>query len=198
MRGERHPADLGRWRGGGQWLACRSPARFPPNRWRHQGWDSLTVDMQHGVVDYQAAANMLAAISTTDVTPLVRGAVARPGYHHEDAGCRRLWRDLPDGQQRVGRRDAGVGLPLSAGRQPQLRADPGAALWRRGLPETRQRNGDRLRHDRDGGGAGPSGRHPLRRRGWTRSMSGPPICPWLWAARRNSTRRKSPWSRRSR
>ncbi len=38
----------------------------------HAGWDSLTVDMQHGVVDYQAALGMLTAISTTSVIPLVR------------------------------------------------------------------------------------------------------------------------------
>src|SRR3990170_4204989 len=38
----------------------------------HQGFDSLTVDMQHGVVDYQVAVNMLQGISTTGVIPLAR------------------------------------------------------------------------------------------------------------------------------
>src|SRR5437016_9998957 len=38
----------------------------------HQGFDSLTVDMQHGVVDYQVAVTMLQAISTTPVIPLAR------------------------------------------------------------------------------------------------------------------------------
>jgi 4-hydroxy-2-oxoheptanedioate aldolase len=38
----------------------------------HQGFDSLTVDMQHGVVDYQVAVTMLQAISTTPVVPLAR------------------------------------------------------------------------------------------------------------------------------
>ena len=37
-----------------------------------QGWDSLTIDMQHGLVDYQAATAMLTAISTTATAPLVR------------------------------------------------------------------------------------------------------------------------------
>jgi 4-hydroxy-2-oxoheptanedioate aldolase len=37
-----------------------------------QGWDSLTVDLQHGLMDYQTALTMLQAISTTAVTPLVR------------------------------------------------------------------------------------------------------------------------------
>ena len=36
----------------------------------HQGWDSLTIDMQHGLVDYTNALPMLQTISTTDVTPL--------------------------------------------------------------------------------------------------------------------------------
>ena len=38
----------------------------------HQGYDSLTIDMQHGVVDYQTAVTMLQAISTTPVIPLAR------------------------------------------------------------------------------------------------------------------------------
>ena len=38
----------------------------------HQGWDSLTIDMQHGLVDYTNALPMLQTISTTDVTPLAR------------------------------------------------------------------------------------------------------------------------------
>src|SRR6266851_1610705 len=38
----------------------------------HQGFDSLTIDMQHGVVDYQVAVNMLQGISTLGVVPLAR------------------------------------------------------------------------------------------------------------------------------
>jgi 4-hydroxy-2-oxoheptanedioate aldolase len=38
----------------------------------HQGWDSLTIDMQHGQADYAAMCAMLTAISTTDTVPLVR------------------------------------------------------------------------------------------------------------------------------
>lgn len=45
----------------------------------HQGWDSLTVDMQHGQVDYAAMCAMLTAISTTDAVPLVRVAWNDPG-----------------------------------------------------------------------------------------------------------------------
>jgi 4-hydroxy-2-oxoheptanedioate aldolase len=38
----------------------------------HQGFDSITVDIQHGVVDYQSAVSMFQGISTTDVVPLAR------------------------------------------------------------------------------------------------------------------------------
>ena len=62
------------WADGGAavngWLAI--PNAFSAETMAHQGWDSLTIDLQHGVVDYQAAVNMLTAISTTDTVPLVR------------------------------------------------------------------------------------------------------------------------------
>lgn len=38
----------------------------------HQGWDSLTVDLQHGLADYASMCTMLTAISTTETVPLVR------------------------------------------------------------------------------------------------------------------------------
>ncbi len=37
-----------------------------------QGYDSLTVDMQHGIVGYDGAVPMLQAMRTSGVTPLVR------------------------------------------------------------------------------------------------------------------------------
>jgi len=36
------------------------------------GWDSVTVDLQHGVIDYMDAVTMIQAISLTPATPLVR------------------------------------------------------------------------------------------------------------------------------
>jgi 4-hydroxy-2-oxoheptanedioate aldolase len=52
------------------WLAM--PDSFTAEVMAHQGWDSLCVDVQHGMVDFQTAVTMLQAISTTNVTPLVR------------------------------------------------------------------------------------------------------------------------------
>ena len=62
------------WASGGAavngWLAV--PHEFSAETMAHQGWDSLTVDLQHGVVDYQAAVSMLTAISTTETVPVTR------------------------------------------------------------------------------------------------------------------------------
>jgi 4-hydroxy-2-oxoheptanedioate aldolase len=52
------------------WLAI--PSGFSAETMAHQGWDSLTVDLQHGVVDYQSAVQMMSAISTTATVPMVR------------------------------------------------------------------------------------------------------------------------------
>ena len=48
------------------------PAAFSAEVMSHQGYDSITVDMPHGVVDYQAMVTMLTAISTTSVIPMAR------------------------------------------------------------------------------------------------------------------------------
>ena len=52
------------------WLSI--PSAFSAEVMAHQGFDSLTVDMQHGVDDYQVAVTMLQAVSTTPVIPLAR------------------------------------------------------------------------------------------------------------------------------
>ena len=52
------------------WLSI--PSAFSAEVMAHQGFDSLVVDMQHGVVDYQTAVTMLQAISTTEVMPMAR------------------------------------------------------------------------------------------------------------------------------
>ncbi len=69
------------WEAGGAavngWLAI--PSCFSAETMAHQGWDSLTIDMQHGVVDYQTAVDMLTAISTTGVMPMARVPWLDPG-----------------------------------------------------------------------------------------------------------------------
>ena len=59
------------------WLAI--PNGFSAEVMAHQGWDTLTIDMQHGVIDYGQMVTMLQAISTTPTTPLVRVPWLEPG-----------------------------------------------------------------------------------------------------------------------
>jgi len=59
------------------WLAI--PNSFSAETMAHQGWDSLTVDLQHGVVDYTNMVPMLQAISTTNTVPVVRVPWLEPG-----------------------------------------------------------------------------------------------------------------------
>jgi 4-hydroxy-2-oxoheptanedioate aldolase len=79
------------WRRGGcalnGWLHI--PNAFATELMAHQGWDSLTIDLQHGVVDYAAALGMLQAIATTATIPMARVPWNEPGIIMKmlDAGC---------------------------------------------------------------------------------------------------------------
>ncbi len=59
------------------WLAI--PSSFSAEVMAHQGWDSLTIDLQHGVIDYAQMLPMLQAISTTHTVPIVRVPWLEPG-----------------------------------------------------------------------------------------------------------------------
>ncbi len=62
------------WKNGGVavngWLGI--PSSASAESMARCGWDSVVVDMQHGLVDYTDAVPMLQAISQTDATPMVR------------------------------------------------------------------------------------------------------------------------------
>ena len=62
------------WKAGGAvvngWLGI--PSSVSAENMAHAGWDSLVIDMQHGLVDYSSAVPMLQAISTTDTVPMAR------------------------------------------------------------------------------------------------------------------------------
>jgi 4-hydroxy-2-oxoheptanedioate aldolase len=79
------------WQEGGTtvngWLQV--PSSFSAEVMARAGWDSLTVDMQHGPVDYGNLVTMLQAISTTDTVPVVRVLWNDPGLIMRalDAGC---------------------------------------------------------------------------------------------------------------
>jgi len=58
---------------------CSIPSSFSAEIMAHQGFDSITIDTQHGLVGYQMATTMLQAISTTPVIPLTRVPWNDPG-----------------------------------------------------------------------------------------------------------------------
>jgi 4-hydroxy-2-oxoheptanedioate aldolase len=58
---------------------CAIPDSFSAELMAHAGWDSVTIDLQHGLVDYTAAVPMLQAISTTATPPLARVPWIEPG-----------------------------------------------------------------------------------------------------------------------
>jgi 4-hydroxy-2-oxoheptanedioate aldolase len=51
---------------------CAIPSGFAAEVMAHQGFDSVTIDLQHGIVHYDTAIPMLQAISTTNATPMCR------------------------------------------------------------------------------------------------------------------------------
>ena len=69
------------------WLAV--PSSFSAEVMANQGWDSLTIDMQHGLIDYPNAVTMLQSISSTETTPMARVNWNEPGQIMKilDAGC---------------------------------------------------------------------------------------------------------------
>jgi 4-hydroxy-2-oxoheptanedioate aldolase len=69
------------------WIMLDSPA--VAELMAQQPWDSLTIDMQHGLADFDTAVQMLRAISTTAVTPMVRVPWLEPGIIQRvlDAGA---------------------------------------------------------------------------------------------------------------
>jgi len=79
------------WRAGravvNGWLAI--PNSFAAETMAHQGWDSLTIDLQHGVNDYMTAIGMMQAIATTATVPMARVPWLEEGILMKmlDAGC---------------------------------------------------------------------------------------------------------------
>jgi 4-hydroxy-2-oxoheptanedioate aldolase len=61
----------------GGWLTV--PSGISAEIFAQSGFDWVCVDMQHGIIDYQAAVTMLQAISTGDSVPIVRVPWNEPG-----------------------------------------------------------------------------------------------------------------------
>ena len=59
------------------WLAI--PSGFSAEVMAQCGWDSITVDMQHGVQDYQSMVQCFQAMDRHPITPLARVPWNEPG-----------------------------------------------------------------------------------------------------------------------
>ena len=59
------------------WLGI--PSSVAAENMAQANWDSLTVDLQHGLVDYPNAVSMFQAITTTPTVPLARVPWLEPG-----------------------------------------------------------------------------------------------------------------------
>ncbi|HET9823446.1 MAG TPA: aldolase/citrate lyase family protein, partial [Burkholderiaceae bacterium] len=72
------------------WLAV--PNSFSAEVMAHQGWDTLTIDMQHGLIDDAALVPMLQAIQATPTAPVVRVPWLEPSIIMKalDAGAQTL------------------------------------------------------------------------------------------------------------
>lgn len=69
------------------WLTL--PSALTAEMVAQQGFDALTIDMQHGAIGYETALSMLQAIATTDASSLVRIPWLAPGMAMKmlDAGA---------------------------------------------------------------------------------------------------------------
>ena len=65
------------------------PSSISAEAMAHQGFGSLTLDLQHGLIHVESALPMLQAISTTETVPLARVPWNEPGIIMKllDAGC---------------------------------------------------------------------------------------------------------------
>lgn len=69
------------WRDGGNiingWLHI--PSSWSAEVMAHQGFDSLVIDLQHGMMNFESSVSILQAISTTETVPMARVPWNEPG-----------------------------------------------------------------------------------------------------------------------
>ena len=68
---------------------CSIPSTVTAEIMASHDYDSLTIDLQHGLVDYQTALTMLQAMNASGITPMARVPWNEPGIIMKllDAGC---------------------------------------------------------------------------------------------------------------
>jgi 4-hydroxy-2-oxoheptanedioate aldolase len=117
------------------WLTMNSA--FAAEIVAHCGFDCVTVDMQHGMIDFGDAIHILQAISTSNAIPF-----ARP----TGSGAVEIMQLLDAGAYGI------IALQIPARGQALVRPAPRRDLRRRRLRAARQRRDLRFRDDRIEGG----------------------------------------------
>ena len=129
------------WQGGGAavngWLAI--PDGFAAETMAQAGWDSVTVDLQHGVQDYMSMVRCFQAMQVHPVVPMVRVPWNEPGIIGKvlDAGAYGVICPMINTVAEAKALVSYCNYP--AAWRPVQRADPGRDLWRQHrLPERRR------------------------------------------------------------
>ena len=58
---------------------CSIPSTITVEMMSLNKFDSLTIDLQHGLIDYQLALNMLQSLNSDEITPMARVPWNEPG-----------------------------------------------------------------------------------------------------------------------
>ena len=168
------------------WLAI--PNAFSAEMFAQAGWDSVTVDMQHGVQDYLSLVACFQGMQPHGVLPMVRVPWNEPGIIGKvlDAGAYGVICPMVNTEAEARALVQYSQVPAEG--HPLQRPDPRRALRRgRHLPGHRQRRRPRHPDDRDAAGARQPRSHPGRAGASTRSISAPPTSASPSAWRRSST-----------
>ena len=94
-----------KWAAGGNGLNgwCSIPSSVTAEIMAGYDFDSLTIDLQHGLVDYQTALTMLQAMTASGITPMARVPWNEPGI------IMKSWMNCPHCHEQ-----SEVGLPMGA------------------------------------------------------------------------------------
>ena len=136
------------------WLSIGNP--FTAEIMAAQGYDSLSVDVQHGALDYSMALPMLQAMRASGVVPMARVPWLEPGIIMKvlDAGAYGVICPMVNTAEQAAEFVSYLRYPPA--RSAQLRSDTGELLGRRQLRRRGERRDPRLRDDRDRRGHGES------------------------------------------
>ena len=129
------------------WLTIASP--YAAEVMGHQGFDAVTVDMQHGMIGFEHAVGMFQALSATAALPLARVSCNNPALIMQmlDAGAYGIICPMISSAEEA--RSFVSACRYPPGGNALFRAGPRAAVRWRGLFRARQPRNPCLGDDRN-------------------------------------------------